>query len=283
MSIKNYVIGDLHGNFKPIRDFYLRNKDNKDFYNSEKYMICLGDSGLNYYLDSRDKEFKEKLSDFPFTYFIVRGNHEERASIISKKNPDEWKIETFWGAPVFVEKIFPNIKYAMDIPEVYDIPYTLKEVQEKDSSMENLNTYRTFVIPGAYSVDKHYRLAMGYNWFENEQLTEEEKDSGLCDLELMDYKCDVVLSHTCPCIFEPTDLFLPMVDQSTVDKSMERYLGLIEIGLDYKLWCFGHYHSTRVYPLQNGTSQPLMLYNDKIIDLDEWMAAISNKSIGRFL
>ena len=32
---------------------------------------------------------------------------------------------------------------------------------------------------------------------------------------------DLVLSHTCPIIYEPTDLFLFVVDQSTVDKTTE--------------------------------------------------------------
>jgi 3-oxoacid CoA-transferase subunit A len=79
-------------------------------------------------------------------------------------------------------------------------------------------------------------------------------------------------------MFEPTDLFLSGVDQSMVDKTMERYLGEIERNLNYRLWVFGHYHSTRTYP-KIDNKQMLMLFNDKAIELEDW---IKNDS-GQFL
>ena len=206
---------------------------------------------------------------------MVRGNHEERASNIAKNNPD-WRIEAFWGNLVWVEKEFPNIKYAMDYPAFYEIPYVEVPYYLRDDNPiygyieyeDLISTWKTFVIPGAYSVDKDYRLAMGYSWFKDEQLTETEKDEGLFLLEMNDYKCDFVLSHTCPCCFEPTDLFLPMIDQSTVDKSMERYLGQIEFLLDYKCWLWGHYHSFRDYPRDDGKTK-VMLFNQNAVDLEQ--------------
>lgn len=270
--MKTYAIGDLHGRFQPVRDFHLRHNTNKEYNKADKFLILLGDSGLNYYLDSRDKAFKQKLSKYPFTYFVVRGNHEERASNIARNNPD-WQFENFWGGIVLVEKEFPYIKYASDIPEVYHIPYIAdysegtKENDWCDEGEPIIKTWTTFVLPGAYSVDKDYRLAMGYSWFKDEQMTEEEKDSGLCDLEHLGYKCDLVLSHTCPCIFEPTDLFLPMIDQSTVDKSMERYLGQIEFLLDYKCWLWGHYHKFRDYPRTDGKKK-IMLFQE-VVSLEQ--------------
>ena len=106
--MKIYAIGDLHGRFQPIRDFHLRHNTNKSYNKEEKFLILLGDSGLNYYLDSRDKTFKKKLSKLPFTYFVIRGNHEERASNIARNN-SAWQFENFWGNLVLVEKEFPNI------------------------------------------------------------------------------------------------------------------------------------------------------------------------------
>ena len=49
-------------------------------------------------------------------------------------------------------------------------------------------------------------------------------------------------------MYEPTDLFIKGVDQTLVDKSMERYLGEIEYDLDYDAWFWGHYHANRDYP-----------------------------------
>ena len=53
---------------------------------------------------------------------------------------------------------------------------------------------------------------------------------------------DIVLSHTCPLRYIPTEMFLPMVDQSTVDQSTEEWLGEIEARIDYKAWFCGHWH-----------------------------------------
>ena len=271
MMVENvYIMGDIHGRFQPVRDFWLRNKIKimkTGRFNSENVMIFLGDSGLNYYLNERDKNFKEKLKNYPFTYFVVRGNHEERASVLAKENPDAWHYENFWGSDVLVEKEFPHIKYALDCPNVYEIPYWTGDYSPEGEP--EIKTYRTLVLPGAYSVDKDYRLSMGYAWFEGEQLTEEEKDLGLTMIEAMDYKCDLVLSHTCPCYFEPTDLFLPFIDQTLVDKSMERYLGQIEFMLDYKCWLWGHYHAFRDYPRTDGKAK-IMLYHD-VVKLDQIM------------
>ena len=57
------------------------------------------------------------------------------------------------------------------------------------------------------------------------------------------WKIDVVLSHTCPLRYEPTEVFLSMVDQSSVDKSTEQWLDTIESRLHYERWYCGHYHT----------------------------------------
>ncbi len=40
-------------------------------------------------------------------------------------------------------------------------------------------------------------------------------------LEKRNWQVDIVLSHTCPLRYEPTEVFLPFIDQSKVDKSTE--------------------------------------------------------------
>ena len=56
---------------------------------------------------------------------------------------------------------------------------------------------------------------------------------------------EVVLSYTCPLKYEPVEVFLSVVDQSTIDKSTEIWLGAIESRLDYKEWYCGHYHTAK--------------------------------------
>lgn len=249
-----YVIGDIHGGWQPVRNFvqrapYLfRQKDAGE----ENVLICLGDFGGNYFCNHRDEEFKKKLSNRPLTYFVVRGNHEERASNVAAKNPEDWHKETYFGGPVLVENKFPNIKYAADCPMIYTI-----------------DGKKTLVIPGAYSVDKMYRIMNKWGWFPEEQLNNEEMDYGLELLGCHDWRVDLVLSHTCPICFEPTDLFLDFIDQSNVDKTMERYLGQIEYTLDYKLWMWGHYHAFRDYPRTDGKKRIMLSAGQEVVELNQ--------------
>lgn len=56
----------------------------------------------------------------------------------------------------------------------------------------------------------------------------------------------MVLSHTVPLRYEPTEAFIPGIDQSQVDKSTEEWLGEIEKKLKYERWYAGHYHTEKV-------------------------------------
>ena len=140
----------------------------------------------------------------------------------------EYKLQEWNGGKVWVEEAYPNILFAKD-GEIYDIA-----------------GMKTIVIGGAYSVDTFYRLSKGYNWFEDEQPSDEIKAYVEKQLSNNDWNVDVVLSHTVPYDYRPVDLFLSMIDQSTVDESTELWLGEIEKKLDYKWWYAGHYHTSRV-------------------------------------
>ena len=248
--IRIFCIGDVHCDFKPIRAF--NENVRKKYSESDKVvLVCLGDFGANYFFNYRDEEFKKKLGTYNIEYSVIRGNHEERPENCARKNPSAWKQEIYFGNLVWVEKKYPYIKYALDHPTAYLI-----------------NKHFIFVIPGAYSVDKYYRLQQGTSWFADEQLTSIEMIRGRYLAENLE-KCDIILSHTCPVIYEPTDLFLKQVDQSMVDKTMERYLGEIETRLQYHIWLWGHYHSTRVYPSWNNSDR-VMLFNNKVFDIDNY-------------
>lgn len=109
-----------------------------------------------------------------------------------------------------------------------------------------INGLRTAVIGGAYSVDKWYRLGRGLKWFEDEQLSVIEQQECKRSLTLSSNKYDLVLTHTCPVSWEPTDLFLSVVNQSKVDKSMELFLEDMKDTLDWDVWLFAHYHTDRI-------------------------------------
>lgn len=106
-----------------------------------------------------------------------------------------------------------------------------------------------FVLGGAYSADKWYRLEMqalghgGYRWFADEQMTETEMNNALTVMKII--KSDVVLSHTCPFKYIPRDMFLSQIDQSTVDDTMEHWMDTVEESVPYEKWYCGHWHTDR--------------------------------------
>lgn len=252
-----YVLGDVHGSAKRIRDF-VKHKPILQY--TDNVLILLGDVGANFFFNYRDEKFKKELGKYPFTYFCIRGNHEERPSNLF--NVDTWHMENFEQGVVYVENEYPYIKYALDHPSIYALN----------------DKWLTIVYPGAYSVDKYYRIQNGWTWFKDEMLTDNEMQIGReLAQEMMTHfnGVDLVLSHTCPIVYEPTDLFLSTIDQSTIDKTMERYLGEIEYNLKYKVFAWGHFHQTRIYP-QHDNQQPIMLFDDYVLDLNAYMADLNN-------
>lgn len=228
--IKNWVItGDTHGRVHG-RIIEVANKY-PDYKPEETAIIILGDVGLNYYLSRTEKKNKKIINESGYTLYCVRGNHERRPEDVPGMISiyDSEVKNNLW-----VEEDFPNIKYLKDGYEYF------------------MNGYNCLVIGGAYSIDKWYRLqqaaARGESfsgWFENEQLNEEEREAILEDVWNCDY--DFVFTHTAPISWEPTDLFLSFVDQSTVDKTTEYFLESVkEILGSWGIWCFGHYHADRI-------------------------------------
>lgn len=209
-----WLTGDTHRHFERVFEFCEKNHTTTD-----DILIILGDAGINFCLDKRDRVLKEYLSTLEITLLCIHGNHEERPFMIDGYTEKEWH-----GGAVFFEEEFPNLLFAKD-GEIYD-----------------LNGKKAIAIGGAYSVDKHYRLSLGRTWFPTEQPTEEIMNDVERALDGVGWRVDAVLSHTVPLKYEPTEMFLSAIDQSTVDKSTEEWLGKIEERLDYDRWYCGHYH-----------------------------------------
>ena len=118
-----------------------------------------------------------------------------------------------------------------------------------DGHVYNINGYSVLVIGGAYSVDKYYRLSKKHKdgwcgWFPDEQLTPKEMNT-ISDA-FNGQHFNFVLTHTCPYSWQPTDLFLNMIDPSTIDCSMELWMEDFKNTISWDAWLFGHYHDDRL-------------------------------------
>lgn len=211
--IKTFLItGDTHG------DIY-RYKFLEQYPAETAALIVLGDAGFNYYGQGKDLLTKAGASMWENYIYCVRGNHEMRPEDVEGMQE---MFDEDVGNVVCYETEFPLIRYF------------------KDGLIYNICGYRTLILGGAYSVDKDYRIARGWKWFHNEQLSEEEMNNIYETYK--NEEIDVILSHTCPLSCQPTHLFLSGIDQSTVDNSMERWMEKVKQDFDWKVWLFGHYH-----------------------------------------
>lgn len=227
-----YVTGDCEGVFDKIVNHCDRFQTSK----SNDVMIILGDHGLNYFGEKESRQMKKMVSKLPLTFVLVRGNHDRRPSptFHYERNIDN---EMMQGS-FYTEEEFPNLLHVIDG-----------------------RTYRfdgklCFAMGGAFSVDGRYRRMMydagNHNklWFSDEQLSAGELDR--CHQTLREIKSTIeepltILAHTCPLRFIPTEKFLPGVDQSKVDKTMERRFDrMFSLLGEQDRWLCGHFHTDKV-------------------------------------
>lgn len=148
-------IADIHGKINKLLEWIRKNEK------GSQYLCVLGDAGLNFYLDEKDKVLKETLqheldqinkkSHKKKKILFVRGNHECRPGNIKSYQ----KIETDIGK-VYVEELFPDLIFLID-GEFY-----------------NIDDHSYFVFGGGFSADGFNRLLNGYKWFKDEQISERE-------------------------------------------------------------------------------------------------------------
>lgn len=216
------ITGDTHGDVmgrlaQVDQDKYQRNQK------PTTGVIILGDAGINFYLNKTDHKNKKVINESGYAIYCVRGNHEERPENI-KDMITMWDDEV--DGLVYLEPDFPNIRYLMD------------------GAIYMIGGHPALVIGGAYSVDKPIRLQRGWGWFKDEQLTEKEMYE--IANEVKGENVDFVLTHTCPASWQPVDLFIAGVDESTVDHTMENWLENLKSTFKWSIWMFGHFHDDRL-------------------------------------
>ena len=233
--IKNWLIhGDCHSDFT-----WMTNGCLNKYEPEETGIIILGDAGFDFWLNKNDDRKKKEVNARGYHIYWLRGNHEARPQDIKS-----------------YEKIFDkNVNGIVYYNPIY--PYLHAFL---DYGFYRIDGYNCYIIGGAYSVDKYYRLKSARlteetndpkksGWFNNEQLTREEMDRAteqLYNFKDIGQHIDFILSHTCPYSWEPRDMFLSSIDQSTVDNTMEKWMDSWKDDFHNYIWCFGHFHADRL-------------------------------------
>ncbi len=234
-----YITGDTHGKWDRL--LFLKEQ--------EKYsaaVIVLGDFGANFVHDRMENSRKDTLNSFHNYIYALRGNHDDRPEDL--EDVKEIYDDNVNGYVYCQERRWPNIRYL------------------KDGGEYTINSYKILCIGGAYSVDKEFRLMLGYAYNPRELLTKDEMNNIYRNIKGKSY--DFVFTHTCPYSWQPTDLFLKGLDQSKVDKSMEEWLEEVKDNVEYKVWLFGHFHNDRIIR----PHVELMYHNVQTLDeiYDRW-------------
>lgn len=242
-----YISADIHGDKNRIYNIItqLPRLSEKDT------IIIAGDAGLEYGNYNMGAA-KKAMNKMPCSWLIMRGNH-DNCYYADHWQDDDWNINTtLYNAPVIIQDKYPNIHYIMDEGGIY-----------------NVQGNKILFLPGAYSIDKDYRLIKGWPYNPKEQLIDEDFQNLYDDFMESDIVINYVISHTCPLQLEPhiQYLFLDFIDQSSVDKRTEKWLDKFYNQIiqekSFKHWYFGHFHDTKQI-----TDKVTMLYH-KIKKLGE--------------
>lgn len=228
-----YLQGDLHGDLDNIKDCLAQIENPKE----EDIIIVCGDASLEYGKYNMGS-CKKIMSKFPGTWLILRGNHDCRYWRKHTINiPDGlapaagWDFSEKFGEITLYQKKYPNIHYIDDCGGIYDI-----------------NGYNCLFFPGAYSVDRAYRLTNDLPYEFEEQLTLTEFQDLNKQIMLNKENIDFIFSHTAPLSCEELIkyLFIANINQATVDKTTEKYLDIVVNEIpNFKHFFFGHYHDDK--------------------------------------
>lgn len=239
-----FLKGDIHGHIDRIKDFCDRAQTTED-----DILILLGDVGINIYGEGRDTLWRA-FKKLPITILCVRGNHEARPEKCNYKL-DVYDLGDKTIIAAYHKDKLPNVYFLYD-------------------GWQQIKNHMFFVINGAYSVDKEYRLKNGWFWEPDEQLSEKERERlwNIFTYTESTVGAEYVLSHTCPSSCVPTQLFLSFIDQSKVDHTMEDFCGkfydILKSKDTFKKWYCGHFHADLLL-----AEKVQMLYeNFEMLDLD---------------
>lgn len=226
MKVNNmiYITGDTH-NCIDFQKLSYKNWPSSRHLTKEDFVIVAGDFGVPWDNSKTDINLIKWYNERPYTVLFVDGNHENFNLL------DKFPKENKFGG--IVSKISDNI-YWLRRSEVY-----------------NICGKTIFTFGGAHSSDKEFRKE-NVSWWRQEVPTEEEFQCGIKNLNKVNNKVDIIITHDCP--FSISNKICSWYDNDSVKK----YLEFIKNNNNFNNWYFGHYHVDMSF--ENGKF--VALYND---------------------
>lgn len=232
-----YVTGDCHADFSR---FSTDNFPEQKNLTKDDYIIICGDFGgvWNYLGETNEEKYwLDWLDKKPFTTLFVDGNHE------NFKRLKEYPRVKYHGG--FVHRIRGSVFHLMrgyvyefsgkkfftfGGAKCHDIQDGILDPQNFASLSDCWKVYKLMTLDG-----KMVRIK-GVSWWADELPSKAEMDRGIKNLEKSNWKVDYVISHCAPLLISSR-----MYNDDS-DKLTRYFDKLIDSGLLFRDWWFGHYH-----------------------------------------
>lgn len=212
-----YLTGDIHGNIERFEEVYMAEHYHLPPLKKEDIVIICGDFGLPWSerMDPAEEFRLDFLEEQQAMFLFIDGNH-ENFHLLQALPVKEWH-----GGRV--HELRPNVLHLMrgEIFQIQGLCF--------------------LAFGGAYSVDRRSRV-LDISWWKDEIPSAEEWANMEKHLAEVDYKVDVVLTHTAPMRFlQPKTKEIGIHWCNFQDEVAKRLSGL-EPEIQYKIWYFGHFH-----------------------------------------
>ena len=226
------LTGDTHGDFSRFatKRFKKQTKMSKN-----DFVIVCGDFGI---WSKKDKHSLDWLESKPFTTLFVDGNHENYDLL------KEYPIENWNGG--LVQKIRPSVIHLMR-GQVYNFHnktvFTMGGAKSHDINdgilePDDKNLKRKIRILNKRNA--MYRINH-VSWWKEEMPNKAEYDLALANLEKVNWKIDMIISHCAP-----SSIVQKIGDGFYKTDELTDFFEIIKNKCDFKYWFFGHYHDNAI-------------------------------------
>lgn len=235
-----YLTGDTHGDW---RRFSTSNfPDQKEMTRDDVVIVC-GDFGI--WHDTKEERYwLNWLAEKPFTVCFIDGNHENFDRLYGGEFPE---IDYCGGK---AHKIRENI-YHLERGYVFEIcgkkifafggasSHDIDDgILDRDDYVNDDDFYDACYRYRKYG--KSFRINH-LSWWKEELPSQEEMDRGINSLNRVGWKVDYIVTHCAP------QQIASIISNGFYgsDKLTMYFNGLLDKGIQFDSWFFGHYHNSR--------------------------------------